>query len=232
MKTYKLFSIFLLYIGFCTITNAQTTYKGITIDRGNPDVDCIYVTNTNSYPCSISLQYKTNSKDAPWRSYSFYDNIPENVKNYKIGSVGSKIFGLKLVSVDILQPTVIDKVMTFVTGEDYSNQNSSDRGRMKIADGLYLVNYGKEVIIEDDINKRSISITISQENIDYQTGKKIYTVACSGWTKQVFKEGLKLAIEYGIRTYGGTKNIADYAGKLSGIAYDAVCDYYGDTYGN
>ncbi len=228
MKTSKLFIILCLSVCFCAIVNAQSTYKGITIDRGNPDVDCIYVTNTNSYPCSISLEYKTGSKEASWRRFSVTENIPANVQRRKLGSVGSKIYGLKLTYVDILQPNVIEKFINVLNGG--GNQNSSDQGKIQVADGLYLVSYGKTVVIEDDVNQRTTSITVAQKNIDYQTGKKIYEVACGGWTKQVLKSGIKGAIEYGIRAYGGTKKMADYAGDIAGIAYDAVCDHYGETY--
>lgn len=241
MKTYKLFSVLLLSICCCVTINAQTTYKGITIDRGNPDVDCIYVDNSNSYPCSISLQYKVGSKEAAWKKFSIYDNIPPNVQHHKIGSVGSKIYGLKLTYVDILQPNVIEKVINVITGGDSDgsgdggsyNQNSSDQGRVKVADGLYLVSYGNEVIIEDDINQRSISISVTKDVNDYQSGKATYEVVCGKWTKRVVKDGLKTAIAAGIAaagTSGGSSLMISGAATLANYIYDDICEYYGDIY--
>lgn len=231
MKTSKLFIILCLSVCFCAIVNAQSTYKGITIDRGNPDVDCIYVTNTNSYPCSISLEYKTGSKEAPWRTFSVTDNIPANVQHRKLGSVGSKIYGLKLTYVDILQPNVIEKFINVLNGG--GNQNSSDQGRVKVADGLYLVSYGGEVIIEDDINQRSISVSVTKEVDDYQSGKATYEVVCGKWSKRVVKDGLKAAIAGGIAASGasgGTSLMISAAATLANYIYDDICEYYGTKY--
>ena len=43
---------------------------------------------------------------------------------------------------------------------------SSAQEKIKVSDGLYIVSYGNVAVIEDDVNQRSISITISQDGID------------------------------------------------------------------
>ena len=72
------------------------------------------------------------------------------------------------------------------------------QNKIKGKDGLYIVSYGKTVVIEDDINQRTISMTISQEQIDQQNGEAVYKVACGQWTKTVIKQGLKGAVKAGL----------------------------------
>lgn len=54
----------------------------------------------------------------------------------------------------------------------------SAQNRTKISEGLYLVDYAGTYVIEDEVNQRSISITITEEIKDKQTDEKIYKVAC------------------------------------------------------
>ncbi len=130
MKTYKLFSIFLLCICFSTTINAQTTYKGIIIDRNKDDVKCIDIENTNKYPCYIVIQYKTGSKEAPWRDLLIDKPIPPKTKMKPI-SVHSKIYGLKITYVDIDQPGIVGKIFKaidegaegWVKGKQQAQQN-------------------------------------------------------------------------------------------------------------
>lgn len=107
------------------------------------------------------------------------------------------------------------------------------QNRIKIKDGLYLATYGNSVIIEDDINQRSISLSITKEVQDYQTGKATYEVVCGKWSKRVVKDGLKLAIASGIaaaKVSGGTSLMISAAGTLANYIYDDVCAYYEDQY--
>lgn len=109
--------------------------------------------------------------------------------------------------------------------------NAQDR--IKIKDGLYLVSYGKTVVIEDDVNQRSISMEIAQEGIDQRNGEKIYHVVCGKWTKRTVKDGLKAAIAGGIAASsasGGTSLMISAAATLANYIYDDACEYYGEKY--
>ena len=111
--------------------------------------------------------------------------------------------------------------------------NVSAQTRIKIQDGLYLVSYGNTAVIEDDINQRSISISISQIQRDERTNKATYEVVCGKWTKRTVKDGLQIAIAGGIAASGasgGTSLMISAASKLAMYIYDDVCDYYGDRY--
>ena len=101
--------------------------------------------------------------------------------------------------------------------------------RFKIADGISLISYGNQAVIEDDNKNMSISVTISQQNLDNKNGEKMYKVACKGFTKTVIKSGLKQAISVAISS-SGFPTIAKYASNASGLIYDAVCAYYGEKY--
>lgn len=103
--------------------------------------------------------------------------------------------------------------------------------RTKVGDGVYLVRYGNNAILEDDKNQRSVSIEISQEIKDRQTNEKIYKVACGKWTKRVVKDALRLAIVEGIKSAGvsgGTSLIVSAASTAAFYIYDDVCEYYGE----
>ena len=111
--------------------------------------------------------------------------------------------------------------------------NASAQNRIKIQEGLYLVSYGNTCVIEDDVNQRTISMTISQEQRDERTNQNIYKVACGKWTKRVVKDGLNMAIVEGIKAAGvsgGTSLVVSAASKLAMYIYDDVCDYYGEKY--
>ena len=111
--------------------------------------------------------------------------------------------------------------------------NASAQNRIELSKGVYLVSYGNSAVIEDDNNQRSISIQISQEIKDRQTGEKIYNVVCGKWTKRVVKDGLDIAIAAGIAASGassGSSLIVSAAAKAAKYIYDDVCDYYGEKY--
>ena len=111
--------------------------------------------------------------------------------------------------------------------------SASAQTRIKIQDGLYLVSYGNTAVIEDDVNQRTISISVKQVQKDEKTNKNIYEVVCGKWTKRVVKDGLNIAIAAGIKSAGatqGTSLMISAASKIAMYIYDDVCDYYGEKY--
>lgn len=110
---------------------------------------------------------------------------------------------------------------------------SNAQEKIQIKEGLYLVSYGNTVVIEDDVNQRTISMEIAQEGIDQKNGEKVYKVVCGKWTKRTVKDGLKIAIAGGIAASGasgGTSLIISAAATLANYIYDDVCEYYGEQY--
>ena len=104
---------------------------------------------------------------------------------------------------------------------------ASAQTKTKISEGLYLVDYAGTYVIEDEINQRSISLTITEEIKDRQTDEKIYKVVCGKWTKRVVKDGLKMAIAGGIAASGvsgGTSLIISAASTLAMYIYDDYCE--------
>lgn len=105
--------------------------------------------------------------------------------------------------------------------------------KIQIKEGLYLVSYGKTVVIEDDVNQRTISMEIAQEGIDQKNGERVYKVVCGKWTKRVVKYGLKVAVAEGIKTAAITQGASlavSAAAELANWIYDDVCEYYGERY--
>ena len=60
-----------IFCMYCVLISAQTTYKGVTIDRDRSDVTCIVVTNSNSYPVNIKMDYKIISRDTEWKPFRY-----------------------------------------------------------------------------------------------------------------------------------------------------------------
>jgi hypothetical protein len=109
--------------------------------------------------------------------------------------------------------------------------NAQDK--IKIKDGLYLVSYGNTVVIEDDENQRTISLSVTREINDRNSAETTYNVVCGKWSKRVVKDGLKAAIAGGIAASGasgGTSLIISAAATLANYIYDDVCEYYGEKY--
>lgn len=105
--------------------------------------------------------------------------------------------------------------------------------RIKIQEGLYLVSYGKSVVIEDEVNQRTISMEIAQEGIDQRNGEMVYNIVCGKWTKRVAKFGLKSAVAAGIKAAAVTEGASlavSAAAELANWIYDDVCEYYGEKY--
>lgn len=104
----------------------------------------------------------------------------------------------------------------------------SAQTKTKISDGLYIVDYAGTYVIEDEINQRSISITITEEIKDRQTDEKIYRVVCGKWSKRTVKDGIKAAIAAGIAASGasgGTSAMVSAAATLALYIYDDYCEY-------
>lgn len=111
----------------------------------------------------------------------------------------------------------------------YAQDNSYNLGN-----GLTLVVYGGQAIIEDEKNQRSISLEVIKEQQDRRTGETMYKVVCGKWTKRVVKDGLNAAIAAGIaaaKATGGTSLMVSAASKLANYIYDDICEYYEDEYG-
>ena len=125
MKSCKLI-ITMLCCLYCSFMNAQTTYKGVTIDRSHQDNRVIVVKNANNYPVNIKMQYKIGSRETDWIDFSHsYTRIEANAtKEY---SVGSKIYGLNLIYVDILQEgaRVGEFFKVLLTGNSEGKQNGN-----------------------------------------------------------------------------------------------------------
>lgn len=115
MKSFK-FIFTVLCCMCCIFLNAQTTYKGVTIDRDRSDVTCIVVTNSNSYPVNIKMDYKIISRDTEWKPFRYGEmvQIPAN-ETMKFWAE-SKIYGLNLNYVDILKPSVVGQIFEAMGG--------------------------------------------------------------------------------------------------------------------
>lgn len=115
MKSFK-FIFTVLFSMFCVLINAQSTYKGVTIDRDRNDVKCIVVTNSNNYPVNIKMDYKIISRDTEWKPFRYGElvHIPAN-ETMRFWAE-SKIYGLNLNYVDILQPSVFEQVVKAIGG--------------------------------------------------------------------------------------------------------------------
>ena len=100
--------------------------------------------------------------------------------------------------------------------------------RTKISEGIYLVDYAGTYVIEDEINQRSVSLTITEEIKDRNSNERTYKVVCGKWTKRTVKDGLKVAIAGGIAASaatGGSSAIVSAAATLALYIYDDYCEY-------
>ncbi|MBR1512833.1 MAG: hypothetical protein IJ622_00915 [Bacteroidales bacterium] len=105
--------------------------------------------------------------------------------------------------------------------------------RVKIKDGLYLVSYGNTAVIEDDVNNRTISMSITKEINDRNSAESTYNVVCGKWTKRAVKDSLKTVIAAGIVATAATQGasaIVSAAATIANYIYDDACEYYGEKY--
>ena len=113
MKSYKIFFTSLICL-CCSLLNAQTTYKRVTIDRDHENNNVIVVRNDNSCAVEIAMEYKIGSRDAEWRSFDMWQtrqpirNPKDREKGNRIEAnetvrfrVPSKIYALKLTYVHL-----------------------------------------------------------------------------------------------------------------------------------
>lgn len=94
---------FLLVFAACCVC-AQTTYQGITLDRGKGDeTNCIYIYNENADSCFVIIQYKIGDRYTNWIDYPIDSLIPPSPNPQKVGCIDSTIIGLKLVDVKVMR---------------------------------------------------------------------------------------------------------------------------------
>ena len=123
MKSLKfIFTIFCCIC--CTFLSAQTTYKGVTIDRDYQDNKCVVVKNSNSYPVEIRFQYKVGSRDTEWRDFTT-STIHIEANSTERYYVNSKIYGLNLIYVDILQPSFLKQVVESLGGNQQQQEQNT-----------------------------------------------------------------------------------------------------------
>ena len=123
MKSSKFFFTILCCLCF-TFINAQTTYKGVTIDRDKSDNTRITIRNANDAAVKVKLQYKVGSRETSWIDYGGYIRVEKY--STETVRVGSKIYGLNLIYVDILnQEKVGEFFQELFGGEQKTNSNTS-----------------------------------------------------------------------------------------------------------
>ena len=115
------FITLLLVVCACNLF-AQTTYMGVTLDRGKgSETNCIYIFNDNADSVRVLIQYKIGNRKTNWIDYPVTQLIPPSILEPQlIGCVDSTIIGLNLVDVKI----VTDK---FIIVDDQSEKDEPDR---------------------------------------------------------------------------------------------------------
>lgn len=128
MKSVKIF-FSVLFTLCCMLTNAQTTYKGVTIDRDKKDNTCVVVTNANNYPVKIKFEYKIGSRDTEWVPFRYGDLIEIPANEERKYWAPSKIYGLNLSYVDIIHnigQQILEAGAAFFSGvEEGKKQNAN-----------------------------------------------------------------------------------------------------------
>lgn len=103
--TKKVFVTLLSVVCACSSLYAQTTYMGVTLDRGkDPETNCIYIFNDNADSVKVFIQYKIGNRKTDWIDFPTPELIPPSIlEPTKIGCVDSTIIGLKLLDVVIVK---------------------------------------------------------------------------------------------------------------------------------
>lgn len=119
-RIYCAFFVFVVCV--CNI-HAQTTYMGVTLDRGEePETNCIYIFNDNADSVRVFIQYKIGNRKTEWIDYPVPQLIPPSIlEPYKVGCVDSTIIGLKLLDVKIINDH-------FIVVDEMSEQDNSRQG--------------------------------------------------------------------------------------------------------
>ena len=111
-------------------------------------------------------------------------------------------------------------------------KNVSAQDKIKLSDGLFIVDYGGTYVIEDDVNQRTISLKIIQQRKDerdLQNSEYMYQVVCGSFSKMVTKFALKTAVKEGIKQAGitgGASLAVSFAGDIASWIYDRTCAYW------
>jgi hypothetical protein len=151
----KLFIVMVISLfALCGQAFAQVSgYKNVYITRGDKDPDtcsscdwtknCVYIMNANEYPVRVRVEYKLNSRDAPWQSYNIEEEIPYSerqeldsgqteipygMREYQlIDCFEGEIKALRITYVNIIKPSAGQKINKgindFVEGYNNAKQN-------------------------------------------------------------------------------------------------------------
>lgn len=103
--TKKIFVALLFVVCAYNSIYAQTTYMGVTLDRGkDSETNCIYVFNGNADSVKVYIQYKIGNRYTEWINYPVPQLIPPSILEPQlIGCVDSTIIGLNLLDVKIVK---------------------------------------------------------------------------------------------------------------------------------
>lgn len=108
-----------------------------------------------------------------------------------------------------------------------NTENGHAQQRKKIADGYYLVDYGKIQTIEDDVRGMCIEVKVEKAGRN-SFGEQLYNVLCENQlVKGVAIGGLSEAISKAL-TAAGIPIPKWVIGPAVGYIYEAICDYYGE----
>lgn len=120
--------ILLLVVCACNVAFAQTTYKGVTLDRGkDSETNCIYIFNDNADSVRVFIQYKVGNRNTDWIDYPVPQLIPPSILDPQlIGCVDSTIIGLNLLDVMIVK----DK-------KSVINNNSKSSDQEQVKEGFF-----------------------------------------------------------------------------------------------
>lgn len=107
----------------CSLLYAQTTYMGVTLDRGKgSETNCIYIFNDNADSVKVFIQYKIGNRYTEWIDYPVPQLIPPSILEPQlIGCIDTTIVGLNLLDVKIIKEQFV-----LVDDKD-SNKDSNKR---------------------------------------------------------------------------------------------------------
>lgn len=115
-------------------------------------------------------------------------------------------------------------IIVFLSAFGYANAQE----RTQIQKDVYLVTYGDQLIIEDDANGRSMSVSVYKEYSDRADAEAMYKVVCNKYVKTVARWALKGAIAEGVKWAGATYGISLSASAIAlaaDLGYEYMCDY-------
>ncbi len=115
----------------------------------------------------------------------------------------------------------------FLVGFVMIGESTFGQDRIKIKEGLYIVDYAGKYVVEDDVNQRSISVEIKQDQVDNRNSETMYNVICGKWTKRVTKYALKTAVAAGIKAAAATSGASLIISATAEVAtwiYDDFCE--------